>query len=724
MDVFEQIGAVLNTVKGDTNFVSTGTVSFIIPGLIINGVGEIGFPLQKETAEKIILQAHNAPFGKGAETIVDTTIRNTWEVNADKVKFMNEKWNSKLIKIVSKVKEELSLEDEEITASFYKLLLYEEGSFFKPHKDSEKEKGMFATLVISLPSEYEGGEFVIEFDNQKKIIEKSNNQFDIQYTAFYADCSHELLTVKSGYRISLVYNLIRDNNGLGLGPTATGNYINLLVPLFKQVLQIPGSKPLAYILEHQYTPENFSMPLLKRNDNLKVQVIIQSARQAGMYVNVGLLTHYLMGDIEQDGGYNYYDREVDAEDCTITDVHEESTELENWILGGVPKAGTISKAEINIINEKNYDEDEPIQKEAEGYMGNYGMTAEYWYHHGAVIFGSNEAVLQTLQQSENSVKLEWVQYFLSEATQNINKAKELLFSLHTTESNAKNNYTVITPLVLQLDDNEINNVIPVLIHYTHLFENEHLLKIFNYLKADKIPTVINGGLQLNKLSILLKWLQIINDIETDNLQVKVKLNPFYKQVFAALGLLFKRQDHYAKDDNEIKIAIIQTLILLDTKVDLQHLLQHLFTNQLTRDFLYNVLQPGLLQTNSNKNSTWNLLLLVAINKLETNTKRQPQAPTDWSRDFPDIETNSDKLKMLKDFLLNAGQQQMIYAKAERERSEVTALINSYHLDISCTVIKKGSPHQLVLTKNENSYLLRLKIFKEDVELKEKLNGLK
>src|SRR5665647_403883 len=160
--IFEQIAAVLNNVKGDTNFVSTGTVSFIIPGLIIDGVGEVGFPLQKEMAEKIIQQAHNAPFGKGAETLVDTNIRNTWEVNAEYVKFSNKKWDTTLKEIVDEVKEELSLEDEEITASFYKLLLYEKGSFFKPHKDSEKEKGMFATLVISLPSDYEGGEFVIE----------------------------------------------------------------------------------------------------------------------------------------------------------------------------------------------------------------------------------------------------------------------------------------------------------------------------------------------------------------------------------------------------------------------------------------------------------------------------------------------------------------------------------------------------------------------------------
>jgi hypothetical protein len=80
--------------------------------------------------------------------------------------------------------------------------------------------------------------------------------------------------------------------------------------------------------------------------------------------------------------------------------------------------------------------------------------------------------------------------------------------------------------------------------------------------------------------------------------------------------------------------------------------------------------------------------------------------------------------LLKDFLLNAGQQQIIYAKNEQERSKVASLVDLYHLDITCAVIKKGSPHQLVLTKNENSYLQKLKFFKEDVGLKELLNGLK
>lgn len=722
-NIFEQISTVLNNIKGDTNFVSSGTISFIIPGLTIDGVGEVGFPLQKEMAEKIIQQAHTAPFGKGAETLVDKTVRNTWEINKEEVNFCNEKWDAKLKKIIQKVKEELSLEDENITANFYKLLLYEKGSFFKPHKDSEKEKGMFATLVITLPGEYEGGEFVIEFDNKQKIIGRNIDKFDIQYTAFYADCSHELLEVKSGYRLSLVYNLIKGNKTVDLGPVATGHHVNSLLPLFKQVMQIEGCPPLAYILEHQYTPENFSMSLLKRNDNLKTQVIVEAARQVGMYINVGLLTHYFMGGIEDDGNYNYYSRDVDPEECEIGEVYDSSTELENWILNNVPKIGTLSNEEVTILNEKKYSDEEPLQKEAEGYTGNAGMTAEYWYHYGAVIFGSNESILKTLQQSNNSVKLEWIDYFLAGSTSDIGKAKELLFSINTTE-NEHCNYNLIVPLVLQLDADEIDKVIPVLTHYTDLFSTEGLLQILTYLKADKLAILILNSLQLNKLSILLKWLQIINELETENLPVKEKLSPYYTQVFLSLEQIFKKKEYYNDDDYETKIAIIRCLILLDIKVDIQYIIQQLFTTHLSRKFLYKVLHPALLQTKDSSNNIWKQLKQIAINILEADTKQQPQAPTDWTRGFPDIAANSDKLIMLKAFLLNPNMQQMTYAKAEKERSEVSAIINAYHLDISCAVIKKGSPHQLVLTKNENSFLRKLNTFVEDVALLKTLNDFK
>ena len=48
-----------------------------------------------------------------------------------------------------------------MAAEFYKLLIYDAGSFFVDHRDTEKVPGMFATLVIALPSAHSGGELVV-----------------------------------------------------------------------------------------------------------------------------------------------------------------------------------------------------------------------------------------------------------------------------------------------------------------------------------------------------------------------------------------------------------------------------------------------------------------------------------------------------------------------------------------------------------------------------------
>ena len=45
-------------------------------------------------------------------------------------------------------------EAQKVQAQLYKLLLYQPGDHFTPHRDTEKAPGMFATLAILLPSSY------------------------------------------------------------------------------------------------------------------------------------------------------------------------------------------------------------------------------------------------------------------------------------------------------------------------------------------------------------------------------------------------------------------------------------------------------------------------------------------------------------------------------------------------------------------------------------------
>jgi len=97
-----------------------------------------------------------------------------------------------------------------IRAELYKLLIYDPGAFFLPHRDTLKAPGMFGTLVIVLPSDHTGGELVVTHGNRKVTLSLANNEVSaIHYAAFYADCEHEVKPILSGTRIALVYNLTK-----------------------------------------------------------------------------------------------------------------------------------------------------------------------------------------------------------------------------------------------------------------------------------------------------------------------------------------------------------------------------------------------------------------------------------------------------------------------------------------------------------------------------------
>lgn len=113
-------------------------VEHVHPGLVVNGVGPIRFPLYSDDATALIEVSRQAPFGKGTATVVDETVRRTWEIDGKEVSFKNEAWNRWLQRVVEKVSEGLGIPGGgvgTVQADLYKLLLYEEGAFFQPHKE-------------------------------------------------------------------------------------------------------------------------------------------------------------------------------------------------------------------------------------------------------------------------------------------------------------------------------------------------------------------------------------------------------------------------------------------------------------------------------------------------------------------------------------------------------------------------------------------------------------
>lgn len=131
------------------------------PLLRLNALGHIGLPLSQREAKYLAQHSRQAPFGVGTltHTVVDTNVRDIWEMDASEVHLDSPKWKPFLERVVREACEGLGVD---VAASrphcnLHKLLLYQTGSHLLPHQEAEKVDGMFATILIVLPSPFTGG---------------------------------------------------------------------------------------------------------------------------------------------------------------------------------------------------------------------------------------------------------------------------------------------------------------------------------------------------------------------------------------------------------------------------------------------------------------------------------------------------------------------------------------------------------------------------------------
>ena len=193
----------LRSVERSGDFCVGGRREIFMPAIDVDGVGRIALPLLPVQAEQLVGIADAAPYGRGAETVIDRDVRRTWQINSAKVRICGRHWEETLAGIVTDTARGLGVSGP-VAADFYKLLVYDAGSFFVDHRDTEKLPGMFATLVIALPSAHSGGELVVRHLGQEAVLDlRPEEPSEIGFAAFYADCVHEVRPVITGYRLTL-----------------------------------------------------------------------------------------------------------------------------------------------------------------------------------------------------------------------------------------------------------------------------------------------------------------------------------------------------------------------------------------------------------------------------------------------------------------------------------------------------------------------------------------
>lgn len=390
----------LNESQNPGDFACSGHFTDVMPGLYVKDVGAVSLPLMPTQAQQLIGLCEQAPFGRGEDTVVDTAVRNCWQLDATMYELRNPQWLKQLEEHVKEVAWQLGLNECDIVNEPYKLLIYQEGSFFVRHRDTEKMPSMFATMIIALPSEHEGGELVISHGNDSKSISFAQmDGFSSHFAAFYADCYHEVKPVKSGYRLCLVYNLAikhRAQQPLYADALAERSEISNFIATWSRS---PDSKPLmTYLLEHSYTEHNLCLDNLKNGDYTKAFNLLKAAVENDCEAYLCLVSYYResAGDV----GYHNRYKELDEDDFEEFDVIEEKISAGEFIsLDGTKQSlGELLLDEQDLLAQTDLFDGPGLECTIHEATGNAGATKELWYHRGAVILWPKSRKFEVMER--------------------------------------------------------------------------------------------------------------------------------------------------------------------------------------------------------------------------------------------------------------------------------------------------------------------------------------
>ena len=390
----QQLAAVLGSVRTPGDFCTAGAIDLALPRLTVQGVGPVALPLLPVQAAQLVAVADRAPYGRGAQTLVDTTVRRTWQIGADRVRTEGEHWARTLQAIVARAAEGLGAATP-VVAQLYKLLVYDEGSFFVGHRDTEKAAGMFASLVVALPSIHTGGELVVRHKGREVRLDLAAPDPSMAaYAAFYADCVHEVLPVTSGCRLTLVYNLLRQGAGrLPEPPDHEAETARVAALLADWAAGRPAAGDddddeaackLVYPLEHAYTPAELSFQALKGPDAAAAAVLAAAAQRSGCELHVALLTLVESGSAEHTGyarRRSWRDDDAADDEFEIVEVYDRSATLSDWRCadGSAVDFGVFPFDETELSPPEALQGMKPDEQSFEEATGNEGASFERSY---------------------------------------------------------------------------------------------------------------------------------------------------------------------------------------------------------------------------------------------------------------------------------------------------------------------------------------------------------
>ena len=211
-------------------------------------------PEVQELLDLDVVQESNV--GKGRETVYDPEVRSSHEV-LGKFVVLSEPFENMLRKEVAALSAELC-HPCHVEPRLHKLVLYQKDDLFSSHMDAPHTGNMVMTLSVQLyvnstngEESKDGGELVM--DMEQETMPNATASQNISMTLFYHDQMHSVNRLQSGYRVTLVFDVLHDGNAL------IGSPFDAFINTFnKGILKLKKHKTrrVGMLLRHKYISDD------------------------------------------------------------------------------------------------------------------------------------------------------------------------------------------------------------------------------------------------------------------------------------------------------------------------------------------------------------------------------------------------------------------------------------------------------------------------------------
>ena len=732
-----------------------------MPRLEVDPVGMVSFPVPTAQVGELIEVAERAPYGKGPETLVDTSVRDCWQISADKIRLGGGAWEDSFGWVLDQAAQGLGCPRGRLDAELYKLLVYEPGGFFSAHRDTEKTDGMIATLVISLPTAGTGGELVVRHGGNETVIDmNAEESSELVFAAFYADCKHETRPVLEGYRVSLVYNLVlREGDVSAWKAPDYENQVEKIADLLTQWRnEDEGEVPdkIVWMFEHDYSEAGLSFATLKNADDAVARVLGQAAERAGWALSAAIvhIEEYGPGVYSADafdGGYGW-SRPSDF-DYAVEMIEVDNYEhwLEGWVAqdGTHPAFGRMPLLGAELLPFGELDDVEPDEQRVHEASGNEGISIERAYRCAALVLWPRTQALRNLATSGIECAVRYVADTFERAertTQTDGRTGEFVSRLidiwperedYGRDNDEEGRREMLLLLCRVRDEGAVLRFLCNVVtnHYSGA-ENQELTAIAGVVGADGmrrfLPSFVETNLPRHAQSVLELACQLCEkyDREHDREDNAAWREALSEAARAALDGLPRVLESPTQDNQWTWAAprrkafdakAIRDLFLLAWRFDLNQeadaaartLVEH--PDVVTPDRAVPTALKDLRSRDSDlaEASAFAILWLHASEYLLVRSGTPPAEPRDWTI-AAEIDCDCEHCRDLKAFCENPDETTKRFALRQELRGHMEQMIRRGRLDIDCKTERRGRPYRLVCIKNRASYQRRLKEYATDV----------